>query len=216
MSNVKSITSRRHAGALAGMPIGGEATIALLQPNITRSRSIMRALQSRRSSREFSSRALNAQVLANLLWAAQGVNRPASGDRTTPSAHDSREMRVFAVRADGCDLYQPERHALVRHCAGDLRAATGSQPFVAAAPLNLVYVSDFREPQELAESERMLYAAAEAGCIAQSVYLYCAASGLATVVRGLVDRIGLAQAMNLADGQRVILAQTVGYPARRP
>ena len=56
----------------------------------------------------------------------------------------------------------------------------------------------------------------EAGCIAQSVYLYCAASGLATVVRGLVDRIGLAQAMNLADGQRVILAQTVGYPARRP
>jgi hypothetical protein len=45
------------------------------------------------------------------------------------------------------------------------------------------------------------------------VYLFCAASGLATVVRGLIDRPALAKRMGLNPSQRVILAQTVGYAA---
>jgi len=35
------------------------------------------------------------------------------------------------------------------------------------------------------------------------------------VVRGSVDRDALAKAMGLAPSQRIILAQTVGYPARK-
>jgi len=46
------------------------------------------------------------------------------------------------------------------------------------------------------------------------VCLYCAAEGLATVVRGSVDREALAQALELLPEQRVVLAQSVGYPAR--
>ena len=51
------------------------------------------------------------------------------------------------------------------------------------------------------------------GFISQNVYLYCASAGLATVVRGSVDREALAAALKLSASQQIILAQTVGYPA---
>ena len=38
--------------------------------------------------------------------------------------------------------------------------------------------------------------------------------GLATVVRGSVDRAALAKTMKLRAGQKIILAQTVGYPQK--
>jgi hypothetical protein len=41
------------------------------------------ALKLRRSTRAYSDRPLEPQVLSDLLWAADGVNRP-SGDRTAP------------------------------------------------------------------------------------------------------------------------------------
>ena len=44
--------------------------------------SLTAALKLRRSTREYSDRPLPAQVLSDLLWAAFGINRPASGDRT--------------------------------------------------------------------------------------------------------------------------------------
>lgn len=40
-----------------------------------------------------------------------------------------------------------------------------------------------------------------------------ASAGLACVVRGLVDRRKLAPAMWLRVDQRIVLAQTVGFPA---
>ena len=55
-------------------------------------------------------------------------------------------------------------------------------------------------------------AGAAAGCIAQNVYLYCATAGLATVVRGLIDRQRLANALGLSTTERITLAQTVGRP----
>ena len=53
--------------------------------------------------------------------------------------------------------------------------------------------------------------AADTSFIAQNVYLFCASEGLATVVRGSIDRPALAKAMRLRPDQRIILAQTVGY-----
>ena len=48
---------------------------------------------------------------------------------------------------------------------------------------------------------------------AELVELFCAATGLASVVRGLVDRKTLAPAMGLRREQRIVLAQPVGFPA---
>ncbi|HPN11994.1 MAG TPA: nitroreductase family protein, partial [Spirochaetota bacterium] len=62
--------------------------------------------------------------------------------------------------------------------------------------------------------EKMLYAGADTGFIGQNVYLYCSANGLATVIRGWMDKDKLAKAMKLTSSQLVVLAQTVGYPGK--
>jgi nitroreductase len=56
-----------------------------------------------------------------------------------------------------------------------------------------------------------MYTAADVGFIAQNVYLYCASEGLATVVRGSVDKPALAKLLNLKPQQKIILAQSVGF-----
>jgi SagB-type dehydrogenase family enzyme len=141
------------------------------------------------------------------------VNRPASGQRTAPSAHDWREIDVVVVTADGAYRYDPPTHALIRVAAGDIRPLTGVQGFVATAPVNLVYVADLDRMSEASADDKAFYSATDAGFIAQNVYLYCASAGLAAVVRGLVDRDALGTALGLSRHQRIILAQSVGYPA---
>jgi nitroreductase len=98
--------------------------------------------------------------------------------------------------------------------SGDLRAVTGAQPFVAEAPLDLVYVSDYSRMATQSDADRALCAGAKTGFIGQNVYLFCASEGLSTVVRATVNREALAKRLNLRPEQRITLAQTVGYPKR--
>ncbi len=192
----------------------GATEIALPPPQTTATTTValIDALSRRRSTRDFSSRELPRDVLSTLLWCAFGVNRPDSGGRTAPSAHNWQETEIFVALPDGTYRYDARRHALQPVVDTDLRAATGVQEFVATAPLNLVYVSDFGRMGDASAEDRTFYAAADAGFVAQNVYLYCAAAGLACVVRGLVDRRKLAPALKLRADQRIVLAQTVGYP----
>ena len=75
-----------------------------------------------------------------------------------------------------------------------------------------MYVVDFARIKNASEDDKRLYSAADVGFIAQNVYLYCASQGLAVVVRGSVDRTMLSPSMKLRPDQRIVLAQTVGYP----
>jgi nitroreductase len=83
---------------------------------------------------------------------------------------------------------------------------------VKEAPVNLVYVADASKMSRASEDDRRLYSAAATGFISQNVYLFCASEGLATVVRGSVNKAALAKKMGLRPDQQIVLAQTVGYP----
>lgn len=187
--------------------------IKLPPPETAGGMPLMQALKARHSTRTFGSKPLPPQVLSNLLWAASGVNRPQSGQRTAPSAHDWREIDVVVTTAEGAFRYDPPTHTLTRVAAGDIRPLTGVQDYVATAPVNLVYVADLDRMSEASAEDKAFYSATDAGFIAQNVYLYCASAGLAVVVRGLVDRDALGTALGLGRHQRIILAQSVGYPA---
>jgi SagB-type dehydrogenase family enzyme len=189
-------------------------TIQLPEPKKDGGRPLMQVLSDRQSQREFSSEKLPLPALSNLLWAAFGVNRP-DGRRTAPSARNWQDMDIYVAMADGLYLYDAKAHALKQVLAEDLRGATGSQPFVAEAPVDLVYVSDLAKTGNASAEDRLLYTGAHTGFIAENVYLYCASEGLATVVRGLVDRPALAKRMQLRPDQRITLAQTVGYPKKK-
>ena len=186
--------------------------IQLPPPQTEIGKPLMQALKLRQTSRSFDSKPLPLQELSNLLWAADGINRPDSGKRTAPSAVNWQEVDVYVALAEALYLYDPKTHSLTLVVAKDLRAATGKQDFVKDAPLNLVYVADQSRMKTTSEDDKRLYSGTDVGFIAQNVYLYCASQGLAVVVRGSVDRSSLAQAMKLRPEQRVILAQTVGYP----
>lgn len=198
---------------LAGVAAGADdlKPMPLPKPQTEGGKPLMQALKERATAREFSPRKLPDQVLSNLLWAANGVNRSDSGKRTAPTAVNWQEIDVYVALADGLYLYDAKGHALQPVVAEDLRALTGTQPFVKNAPVNLVYVSDRARMGRASDADKDFYSATDTGFVSQNVYLFCASEGLATVVRGLVDRPALAKAMKLRPEQRVILAQTVGY-----
>jgi len=175
---------------------------------------LMQALKARSTDRRFSSEMLPPQVLSNLLWAAFGINRPDSGKRTAPSAMNWQEIDIYVAMKSGLFLYEAKQHNLLPVLAKDLRKATGKQSFVKEAPVNLVYVADFSRMGNANDADKVFYSAADTGFIAQNVYLFCASEGLATVVRGWVDREMLAKEMGLRSSQTIILSQTVGYPKK--
>jgi SagB-type dehydrogenase family enzyme len=186
-------------------------TIKLPKPQIDIGKPLMQVLNARQSTREFSPKPLPLQELSNLLWAAWGINRADTGKRTAPSASNRQDIDVYAVTAEGTYLYDAEEHSLIPAVAGDLRAQTGTQAYVATAPLNLVYVADYAKIQGTNEY-KILDSGGDTGFIAQNVYLYCASQGLATVVRGMIDRPALEKVMKLRPDQKVVFAQCVGYP----
>ncbi len=185
--------------------------IALPAPDKTGGKPLMQALSERHSSRAFSEKPLPAQILSNLCWAGFGINRE-DGRRTAPSARNWQEFSLYLLMADGVYLYNPQDHALIRLLTEDLRSLSGVQEFVGKAPLNIVYVADTSKVKASAADDASIYLGADCGFIAENVYLYCASEGLAVVVRGLVPRDKLAAALKLEPHQRIVLAQTVGYP----
>ena len=188
--------------------------IKLPKPQTDMGRPLMQLLKERSSSRSYSPEKLSTQTLSNLLWAAFGINRPNAGKRTAPSAMNWQEIDIYVTLSDGLYLYDAKANTLVLCLAEDIRPLTGGQAFVADAPVNLVYVADFSKMGKAKEEDKVFYSAADTGFIGQNVYLYCASEGLATVVRGYVDRQTLKQKMKLRPEQRVILAQSVGYPKK--
>jgi len=200
--------------AAAGRAAAAEESPALdlPPPRSEGGKPLIEALRLRRSIREYSPRALPPQVLSDLLWAAFGINRPASGDRTAPYWRHVMVIDIYAAMADGVWLYEPKAHKLLPHLRGDIRAQTGLQDFVAKAPLNLVYVAHGERMGDISAEDRRLYASVDTGFIGQNVYLFCASEGLATVFRAALDYAKLASTMELGAGQFVTFAQTIGYP----
>jgi len=194
----------------------------LPKPCIEGGNSLMQALKERKSTRRFSEKKLSLQVLSDLLWAADGINRPGSGKRTAPSAWNWQNIDIYVATADGVFLFDAKAHMLKPHLSEDIRKMTGTQPFVARAPVNLIYVAnyadlkirDFKAQKRIPAPaiEKEFNSIANAGFIAQNVYLYAASEGLATVVRSLIDKKTLAKVMKLRPDQKIILAQSVGYP----
>ena len=200
-------------GLAVAEPEAPLADTPLPAPRMAGGKPLLTVLKERQSSRAFSAKPLPVQLVSDLLWAAFGINRADSGKRTAPSARNWQEIDVYVVLAEGAYRYDARANVLRAAAKGDLRAITGRQPFVATAPLNLVFVADPARMKGAGPADIPMYAGADAAFISQNVYLFCASEGLATVVRGAVDRKALATALKLPDTLKVVLAQSVGYPA---
>lgn len=185
--------------------------IILPAPQTEIGKPLMQALKLRQSSRSFDTLQLSMQELSNLLWAADGINRPESGKRTAPSAMNLQEIDIYVFLEKGTFVYDAKENSLIPVQSGDLRSYCGTQDFVKSAPLNLVYIADYGRIKSTNDEDNKFYTAADCGFIAQNVYLYCASQGLAVVVRAYVNRQKLGDVLKLKKDQKILLSQTVGY-----
>ena len=194
-----------------------EQVIKLPPPQMDGGMPLMKALSLRKSTRgNFGpDTKLSMQVLSNLLWAANGVNRP-NDYRTAPSAVNWKNIDIYITTEEGLFLYDAPKHILKVLGKEDVRAVAGQQDFVKTAPLNLIYVADFAKAtfpggdgKPAPQAEMWSYAGV--GFIAQNVYLFCASENLACIVRAMADGEAIAETLKLRPDQKFILAQTVAH-----
>jgi nitroreductase len=186
--------------------------VPLPGPRMEGGKPLMQALKDRMTIRTFSDEKLSMQTLSNLLWAAFGINRP-DGRRTAPSAKNWQEIDIYVATSDGLFLWDAQKNLLSSISTKDLRALTGTQTYVKDAAIDLVYVADYSKVSGGGTDQHLLVGA-DTGFISQNVYLFCASEGLATVVRASIDRDALAKELKLKPEQKIILAQSVGYPKK--
>jgi len=191
--------------------IGEELRAVQLPPAQTSGgKPLLDSLRLRRTGREFKTDKLLPQTLANLLWAAFGINRQSTGQRTAPSAMNSQELDIYVALSEGLFVFDAKEQQLKPVLSADVRSKAGGQESFSSAPVTLIYVATLPKLSKASPERRPFYAGFDAGCICQNVYLYCASEGLATVVHDL-DRPTLSAAMKLSADQEIILAQAVGF-----
>jgi len=193
-----------------------EEVIKLPDPQTDGGMPLMKALSLRKSTRgNFGpDKKLSMQQMSNMLWAANGINRPGTNHRTAPSAADWQNIDIYVTTADGYYLYDAKTHSLKVLGKEDIRKISGQQPFVTEAPVNLIYVADYEKAsfggQRMKDTE-VTWSYANTGVIAQNVYLWCASEGLACIVRAMADKDLIAKTLNLRPEQHFMLAQTIAH-----
>lgn len=197
--------------AVGAFPVRGAADLPA--PRKSGGLPVMDALARRATSRAFDTRPLSPQQLSDALWAGIGVNRP-DGKRTAPTSRNRQELSIYVLEARGVSVYDAAAHRLVPVVAEDLRAVQSAQEFVRDAPVTFVYVADLSKLTEGTVAEKEATAAIDTGFVSQNVYLWCASEGLATGVRTWVDRDVLVKRMKLRPDQRIVAAQSIGFPKK--
>jgi nitroreductase len=205
--------------------IGDLQPFILPEPAFDKGGTIIEALKTRRTTRSISDKNIPLQILSDILWAGQGVNR-AQGSfrgpgRTAGSASNSQEICVYVVREEGTYLYEPVFHKMIPVSAGDYRALAigpGQGAVGANAPLRLIYVVDidkfkdapFQEPGLHDAEIQKSYYFVDTGLIAQNIYLAAASLGLGSWFHNC-NKIELAKVLGLKPQQRALFGHTIGY-----
>jgi nitroreductase len=201
--------------------------IILPEPEREGGKTLLETLSLRQTNRDISSREIPLQVLSNLLWAAFGVNREKAAfkkpGRTAPSASNSQEIDLYVALKDGLYLYEAVSHRLTPVSAEDFRMFSGRGYAIDRtkhAPVNIFYVADLSQydlgPDQpdphIGDPEvQKSYYYTDTGFIAQNVNLFAASEGLATWFHNC-DKDNIRSKFGLRPNQRILFAQTAGYP----
>jgi nitroreductase len=197
---------------LAGSVFAQGMPIALNAPDLSRGLPVMKALSLRASAAKFETNDLSLQDLSDLLWAANGINRPDTGKKTAPSSMNAQDIDIYVVMKNGVYLYNAKNQNLEPVAEGDYRKlAAGRQGNFATAPVFCLLISDVSRFKSGDDSVKMISAAEDAGIVSQNISIFCAGAGLATRPRATMDQDQLRQVLKLKDSQRLMLNHPVSY-----
>lgn len=208
------------------LAMGELEPITLPAPVFNHCVTVFEALKSRRTSRLISGKKISLQILSDILWAAQGVNRVEGPfgrpGRTAGSASNSQELCIYIAREEGVYLYEPDSHKMNPVVTGDSRALAithGQAETSENAPIRFIYVVDmerfthagYQEPGLYNPQVRKSYYYVDTGLIAQNVYLASASLGLSSWFHNC-NKNRLTKILGLKPLQRPLFGQTIGYP----
>ena len=198
-----------HAQDAASAKIDPKAeTVELPAPAKTGGMPLMQALAERKTIRDYKPGELDAATLSEILYAANGVNRP-DGKRTIPTAMNKQDLEVYVALPGAAYHYDAKANKLVRIDAGDFRADLITRKDLANnAACILVYAADTTKNR----TPETKFSAIHVGEASQDVYLYAASKGLGTVSLGMYDEAAVRKVFKLDAKMNVILAQAVGFP----
>lgn len=195
--------------SLMWMGVCAQEVKQLPQPDTTLSVTLMEALQKRSSDRSYSAdKAVSDQQLSQILWAACGVNRPDKNLLTIPTAINAQDIVAYVCTKDGVSVYDPRKLTLTKVTGEDIRPLlAGRQESVKAAPVFILLASD----QSKFRQESQIFGAMDAGYASQDICLMCAALGLKTVPRAMMDKEAVSKALGLPATTILELNHPVGY-----
>ena len=182
--------------------------------------SLEQALSKRKSTRSYADKPLKLEQAAQLLWAAQGVNRPQRNFRTAPSAGALFPLEVFLVAGEvegleaGVYRYLPKEHMLSKEKAGnvqgDLHRSALGQSAVRDAPAVVVIAGIYERTTGRYGDRGRQYVHMEVGHAGQNIHLQAETLGLGTVVIGAFDDSGVQNALGLKDNEIPMYLMPVG------
>jgi SagB-type dehydrogenase family enzyme len=201
--------------------------IKLNQPNKKRGLPFMETLSVKASVREWSDRDLSLQDISDLVWAANGVNRPKEKKYTASSAQNAHDVDVYLFMKNGVYLYDADKHVLKQVLNGDFRSqimmkppprpedkkrmARPPRPAPSNPPIQIILISDISRfkmgPPEL----KYEWGAIDTGIVSQNISLFCAATGIKTRPRASMDKGKIKKLLKLKNSQYVFLNHPVGY-----
>ncbi len=191
---------------------GGFAPIKLNAPDKDRGYSLTKTISVRASGREWTGKPLELKDLSDLLWCADGINRPEKSMRTAPSYRDVQDISLYVAMKEGTYIYDPKENVLNPVAEGDFRPLCAmSQKTVENAATVIILISDLTKINVKDKCEQVKWAAIDAGVISENINLFCAATGLVTVPRATMDTAKLRAALKLKDAQEPIMNNPVGY-----
>lgn len=186
--------------------------ISLNQPSLDRGHVIMKALSLRMSNKSFNPRPLELQDLSDLIWAANGINRPDESKRTAPTAQNAQDIDLYVFMGQGVYFHNVKDHALELVVKGDHRSiVAGRQPSHGEAPVMVLMVSDISRFRGGDEKARLRWGAMDAAIVSQNINIFCAGTGLYTVTRAIMETDKIKELLNLSDTQHPMLNNPVSY-----
>jgi SagB-type dehydrogenase family enzyme len=207
---------------------GPQLAYILPSPRTDGGMSVEKTLMNRRSHRNFQNKAISADQLSQILWAAYGITspRPAHPDlrgglRSAPSAGARYPLEIYAIIGNvegiepGVYRYISEEHKIVRTIDKDVRdelakAALG-QRMAREAPASIFYSAIFDKTMEAYGERGRRYVYMEVGHSAQNVYLQAEALGLGTCAIGAFTDGRISRILELPAHEEPLYLMPIGY-----
>jgi SagB-type dehydrogenase family enzyme len=200
--------------------------IPLQKPSFDGKVSVERAIQQRRTIRDFRETPLSLVHLSQLLWSAQGITDPKGAGRAAPSGGARYPLDIYVVIGkksvenveEGIYHYMPEKHSISsvdKSDKRDLRREMGSaslgQMWMAKAPVIFVITAEYPRITGRYGDRGIRYAQIEVGHVGQNLFLQAEALGLGAGIVGAFNDAEVAKVLSVPRQHEPLLIMPVGY-----